>query len=47
VKDTRLIALVEAGQMKALKAVAKREKASLAEIVRRAIDEFLERRKRS
>jgi len=47
VKDTRLIALIEQKQMKALKAAAKREKASLAEIVRRAINEFLERRKRS
>jgi len=40
-KDTRLIALIEAGQMKALKAAAKREKVSLAEIVRRAITNYL------
>jgi len=37
VKDTRLIALIEAKQMKVLKAVAKREKISLAEVVRRAL----------
>jgi hypothetical protein len=36
-KDTRLIALIEAKQMKMLKAVAKREKISLAEVVRRAL----------
>jgi Ribbon-helix-helix protein, copG family len=40
-KDTRLIALIEAGQMRALKAAAKREKVSLAEVVRRAIDAYL------
>jgi hypothetical protein len=40
-KDTRLIALIEAGQMRALKAAAKREKVSLAEIVRRAITNYL------
>jgi hypothetical protein len=40
-KDTRLIALIEAGQMRRLKAAAKREKVSLAEIVRRAIDVYL------
>jgi hypothetical protein len=40
-KDTRLIALIEAGQMRALKAAAKREKVSLAEIVRRAISSYL------
>jgi hypothetical protein len=42
VKDTRLIALIEASQMKALKNVAKREKVSSAEIVRRAISRYLE-----
>ena len=40
-KDTRLIALIEAGQMRALKAEAKREKVSLAEIVRQAITNYL------
>jgi hypothetical protein len=42
-KDTRLIALIEAGQMRALKAAAKREKVSLAEIVRRALTNYLRR----
>ena len=41
-KDTRLIALIEAGQMRRLKAAAKREKVSLAEVVRRAISAYLE-----
>jgi hypothetical protein len=40
-KDTRLIALVEARQMKALKAVAKRGNISLGEVVRRAITRYL------
>lgn len=40
-KDTRLIALIEPGQMRALKAAARREKVSLAEIVRRAISSYL------
>jgi hypothetical protein len=40
-KDTRLIALIEPGQMRALKAAAKRERVSLAEIVRRAISSYL------
>jgi Ribbon-helix-helix protein, copG family len=40
-KDTRLIALIEAKQMKALKAAAKREKVSLGEVVRRAISSYL------
>jgi hypothetical protein len=40
-KDTRLIALIEAKQMRALRAAAKREKASLAEVVRRAINSYL------
>jgi predicted HicB family RNase H-like nuclease len=40
-KDTRLIALIEAKQMKALKAAANREKVSLAEVVRRAINAYL------
>ena len=40
-KDRRLIALIEPKQMKALKAAAKREKVSLAEVVRRAIDAYL------
>ncbi len=41
VKDTRLIALIERKQMKALKAAAKREKVSLGEVVRRAITKYL------
>jgi hypothetical protein len=41
-KDTRLIALIEAKQMKALRAAARREKVSLAEVVRRAISAYLE-----
>jgi hypothetical protein len=40
-KDTRLIALIEAKQMNRLKVAAKREKVSLAEVVRRAIDAYL------
>jgi len=40
-KDTRLIALVERKQMNALKAAAKRENISLAEVVRRAISKYL------
>jgi hypothetical protein len=40
-KDTRLIALIEAKQMKGLRAAAKREKVSLAEVVRRAISSYL------
>ena len=40
-KDTRLIALIERKQMKALKAISKREKVSLGEIVRRAISSYL------
>ncbi len=40
-KDTRLIALIEAKQMKALKAAAKREKVSSGEVVRRAITNYL------
>jgi len=36
-KDTRLIALIERKQMKVLKAAAKRQKISLAEVVRRAL----------
>jgi hypothetical protein len=40
-KDTRLIALIEAKQMRALRAAAKREKVSLAEVVRRAINLYL------
>jgi hypothetical protein len=40
-KDTRLIALIEGKQMKGLKVAAKREKVSLAEVVRRAIDAYL------
>jgi hypothetical protein len=44
-KDTRLIALIEASQMKALKASAKRQKVSLAEVVRRAIGEYLKQGK--
>jgi metal-responsive CopG/Arc/MetJ family transcriptional regulator len=42
VKDTRLIALIEPNQMRRLRAAAKREKVSSAEIVRRAIDKYLE-----
>jgi Ribbon-helix-helix protein, copG family len=45
VKDTRLIALIETKQMKALKTVAKRQKVSLAEVVRRAINEYLARKR--
>lgn len=37
-KDTRLVVLVEAKQMKALRAAAKKQKISLGEVVRRAID---------
>ena len=37
--------LIEAKQMRSLKAVAKREKVSLAEVVRRAISAYLEMRK--
>jgi hypothetical protein len=40
-KDTRLIALIESKQMKALKALAKRENISLGEVVRRAITNYL------
>ncbi len=43
-KDTRLIALIEQKQMKALKAAAKREKVSLGEIVRRAISAYLRKK---
>jgi len=42
-KDQRLIALLEAGQMKALKAVSKRKRVSLAEIVRRALAMYLKK----
>lgn len=42
-KDTRLVVLVEAGQMKALKALAKKRGVSLATVVRQAIAEHLER----
>jgi len=42
-KDKRLIALIEPGQMKALKAAAKRGKVSLAEIVRRALAVYLKK----
>ena len=45
-KDTRLIALIEAGQMRALKAAAKRENVSLAEVVRRAIGSYLRNEKK-
>jgi predicted HicB family RNase H-like nuclease len=41
-KDTRLIALIEPSQMKALKAAAKRQNVSLAEVVRQAIAAHLE-----
>lgn len=44
-KDTRLIALIEPGQLKRLKAAAKHDKVSMAEVVRRAIAQFLEARK--
>jgi len=37
------IALIEPGQMRALKAVSKREKASSAEIVRRALAMYLKK----
>jgi hypothetical protein len=40
-KDTRLIALIERKQMKALKAAAKRKGVSLGEVVRRAISSYL------
>jgi len=40
-KDTRLIALIEAKQMKALKATAKRKQVSLGEVVRQAIYRYL------
>jgi hypothetical protein len=40
-KDTRLIALIEAKQMKALKATAKRKGVSLGEVVRQAISRYL------
>jgi len=43
VKDARLIALIEPGQMKALKARSKREKISLAEVVRRALEMYLKK----
>jgi predicted HicB family RNase H-like nuclease len=42
-KDTRLIALIEASQMKALKQAAKKQGVSLATVVRQALAEFLER----
>jgi hypothetical protein len=45
-KDARLIALIEPGQMRALKAAAKRDKVTMAEVVRRAISQFLEERKK-
>jgi len=40
-KDTRLIALIESSMMKALEAESKKEKVSIAEIVRRAIAQYL------
>jgi hypothetical protein len=40
-KDTRLITLIEASQMKKLRAQAKAEKVSVAEVVRRAIFNYL------
>jgi hypothetical protein len=43
VKDTRLIALIEPAQMKALKARSKRDKISLAEVVRRALAMYLKK----
>jgi len=46
VKDTRLIALIEASQMRSLKVAAKREKVSLAEVVRRAIGSYLRNEKK-
>jgi hypothetical protein len=45
VKDTRLIALIEAVQMKALLDRAKRENTSLAEQVRRALTQYLKSKK--
>lgn len=46
-KDARLIALIERGQMRRLKAAAKRQKITMAEAVRKAIDLFLERKKKA
>jgi hypothetical protein len=40
-KDTRLIALIEESTMKALLAQSKKLDVSLAEVVRRAIAEYL------
>jgi hypothetical protein len=44
-KDTRLIALIEPSQMRALKALAKRQKTSLAEVVRQALTAHLAKEK--
>jgi hypothetical protein len=43
-KDTRLIALVEPSMMKAIVAASKKAKVSVAEIVRRALQEFLSKK---
>ncbi len=37
-KDTRLVVLVEAKQMKALRSASKKEKSSIGELVRQAIE---------
>jgi hypothetical protein len=44
-KDTRLVTLIEAKKVKALEVVAKRENSSVAEVVRKAIDAYLEQRR--
>jgi hypothetical protein len=44
-KDARLITLIEPKKVKALQAVAKREKSSVAEVVRKAIDAYLEQKR--
>jgi hypothetical protein len=43
IKDTRLITLVDRSMMKAIEAASKKEETSVAEIVRRAIQEWLKR----
>jgi len=43
-KDTRLIALIEPSMMKAALAASKKAKVSVAEIVRRALQDYLKKK---
>jgi Ribbon-helix-helix domain len=43
-KDTRLIALVEPSMMKSIVAASRKTKVSVAEIVRRALQEYLKKK---